>query len=129
MRWTRASRNISSWIAIFAIVAGSLAPALSQALQASRGNGAIEVCTALGAKWISADDTQSGEPAPAPAQATEHCPYCSLQAHWVGLPPSAPAEGIAAPLLSFEVPARFLAAPRTPHAWVAARPRAPPQST
>lgn len=120
----RATRRISSWIAILSILVGSLAPAVSHALKAGDG-AAMEVCTALGAKLVSVNEAQSGGSAPAPAAAMEHCPYCSLQAHMIGLPP-VPVTSVFTPLLSFDVPLRFLEAPRTPYAWLAALPRAPP---
>jgi len=127
MFWSLAARRLSCALAIFAVLLGSLAPAISHALNAI-GDGAgagMEVCTALGAKWVNADDAKSGRPAPAPAHLLEHCLYCSLQAQLIGLPPP-PVAVLHAPLLSFEVPQRFLSAPHTAHAWIAALSRAPP---
>jgi hypothetical protein len=85
----------------------------------------MEVCTAHGAKWVSADDAKSGQMAPAPTQLLEHCLDCSLPARPIGWPPAPVAAQFTLPL-SFEVPQRFLSAPRTAHAWVAALARAPP---
>lgn len=124
MRVVRAHRRLISWIAAFAILLASLAPALSHALAPATGTNWIEICTTQGSKWIKANQ-EGPERAPATAHVLDHCPYCSLQTPTLGLPP---AERLAhLPLrLSHEVPLAFLSAPRTLHAWVSAQPRAPP---
>ena len=102
----------------------SLAPALSHALASATGANWIEICTTQGAKWIQAGEDGS-ERAPASGHALEHCPYCSLHAPALGLPPATDLAPL--PLgLCHEVPLAFLSAPRTLHAWVSALPRAPP---
>ena len=122
-------------MAVFAILLMSLAPALTHALQGQASPAWIEVCSALGSKWVdvageatpdAATDaaTTAPDPQPARAHALEHCPYCSLHATDIG-PLPAPMLVALVPVLS-EVPRLFLAAPRTQHAWLAAQPRAPP---
>jgi hypothetical protein len=125
MRASRAHHRLTCWIAALAILLAALAPSLSHALGSAKGSSWIEVCTAQGSKWIEegADHTP---PAPTAGHAFEHCPFCSIHAPALGLPPSAeiaplPIEGHG------EFPPAFYTAPRTPHAWVSARPRAPPQ--
>ena len=124
MRELRAHSRLTSWIAALAILLASLAPSLSHALASATGASWVEICTAQGAKWIQADE-DGAEPAPASANVLEHCPYCSLQAPTLGLPP---ATGWSQPPLRLaqELPLAFLAAPRTLHAWLSAQPRAPP---
>lgn len=107
-----------------AILLASLAPALSHALASATGSTWIEICTTQGSKWIKAGEDGS-ERSPASAHVLDHCPYCSLHAPTLGLPPATHLAHL--PLrLSQEVPLAFLSAPRTLHAWVSAQPRAPP---
>jgi hypothetical protein len=124
MRALRTHRRLTSWIAALAILLASLAPALSHALASATGSNWVEICTTQGSKWIQAGEDGS-ERAPASGHALEHCPYCSLHAPALGLPP---ATDLAQPPpgLCHEVPLAFLSAPRTLHAWVSALPRAPP---
>ncbi|MET0351555.1 MAG: DUF2946 domain-containing protein [Rhizobacter sp.] len=125
MRLGRSTRRLVSWIACLAILVGALAPALSHALQSPDGSTWVEVCSALGARLVqvdAADDTSS--PAPA-GPLLEHCPYCSLHASDLALPPAA------LPIPVFLTaragpPERFFSSPRTLFAWAAAQPRAPP---
>ena len=124
MRAVRAHRRLTSWIAALAILLASLAPALSHALASATGTNWVEICTTQGSKWIQAGDDGT-EGSPASAHTLEHCPYCSLHAPTLGLPPAPPVGQL--PLrLSHEVPLAFLFAPRTLHAWLSAQPRAPP---
>lgn len=127
MRTVRAHRRLTSWIAALAILLASLAPTLSHALASATGTNWIEICTTQGSRWIQAGDDGT-ERAPAFAHLLEHCPYCSLHAPALGLPP-VPAL-VHLPLqLSHAEPLAFLSAPRTLHAWVSAQPRAPPLSS
>lgn len=124
MRAVRHHLQLAGWIAVLAILLSALAPSLSQALAAGTGSNWVEVCTAQGSKWMAAGEAGT-EPAPASAHVLDHCPYCSLHAPALGLPPVASMP----PLLlqrAHEVPRAYLAARRTLHAWVSAQPRAPP---
>ena len=122
MRLGRSTRRLVSWIACLAILVGALAPAVSPALQPPGGSTWVEVCSALGAKLVKVADDSSSAPA---GPLLEHCPYCSLHASDLALPPAA------LPVPVFIAthagpPERFFTAPRTPFAWAAALPRAPP---
>lgn len=121
---SRAHHRLTHWIASLAILLASLAPSLSQALASASGTSWIAVCTTQGSKWIqSAAD--GSERAPGSVHVVDHCPYCSLHAPTLGLPPAT--DLVLLPLRRCrEVVAAFLAAPRTLHAWVSAQPRAPP---
>lgn len=114
----------TGWIAVLAILLASLAPTLGHALASGMGSNWVEICTTQGSKWIAPDEDGS-ERTPASAHVLDHCPYCSLHAPTLGVPPVANLTHL--PLrLAHEVPRAFLAAPRTLHAWVSAHPRAPP---
>lgn len=123
MRPTRPARTLSTWIAVLAILVSALLPSVSQALGAASPAAWVEVCSAQGSKWIPADeggsDTQGAE------HLLEHCPYCSLHTPTLALPPVPPPLTLRLDL-GHAVPAAFLSAPVTLHAWRAALPRAPP---
>jgi len=107
-----------SLIAFLAIFGFALAPTLSHALAAA--NPWAELCSAA------ADGK-----APAPAQGAahlEHCPLCGPGTGAAPLPVRL-ALTIAPPGGAVHLPALFLHAPRTLHAWTAAQPRAPPSQT
>ena len=124
MRASRAHRLLTTWIAALAILLASLAPSMSHALGAVQPASWIEVCTTQGSKWV-VPGKDGSERAPALAHVLEHCPYCSVHAPALGLPPAL--DSVLVPSrLAHEVPLAFLASPRTQHAWVSARPRAPP---
>jgi len=124
MQTHRVHTRLTSWIAVLAILLASLAPSLSQAFASGTGSNWVEVCTTQGSKWITPGDDGTKR-APAAAHVLDHCPYCSVHAPTLGLPPVVSLTRL--PLqLAHEVPRAFLAAPRTLHAWVTAQPRAPP---
>jgi hypothetical protein len=124
MRAVRAHRRLTSWIAALAVLLAALAPALSHALASGTGAHWIEICTTQGSRWIQAGEDGT-ERTPASAHLLEHCPYCTLHAPALGLPPVPVLVHL--PLqLDHAVPLAFLSAPRTLHAWVSAQPRAPP---
>ena len=121
----RSIRRLVSWIACLAILVGALAPGVSHALQSRAGDSTwVEVCTALGAKRVKVDASPGESTSPA-GPLLEHCPYCSLHANDLALPPAA----LPVPVFTAThagPPERFFTAPRTPFAWAAALPRAPP---
>lgn len=122
-------RTIVAWIACLALLLGSLAPAISQAIQRGLPASMSEVCSATGFTPVATDETirESVPAAPvAPAKhLLQHCPYCSLHVTVLGMPPAPPFVPALAPL-GFTVPELSLGGPRTLFAWAAAQPRAPP---
>ena len=127
MRFHRASRVLTSWVALLAILMAALAPSISHALSAKNSASLIEVCTALGAKWVQPDGSSADQaPASGDVHPFEHCPYCTLHAKDIAIPvaPVVPALAISSSDL---LPTAFLAEPRTLYAWASAQPRAPPQ--
>lgn len=126
MRWHRATRVLTSWIALAAFLVAVLAPSVSHALGTKGEDSWIEVCTMAGSKWVQPEDPLIDHaPLSGNAHAFEHCPYCSHHANAI-LVPGVPA--VLAPALSLSElqPTAFLVAPHTLFAWVTAQPRAPP---
>lgn len=128
MQLSRATRTLASWVAILAVLMAALAPAVSHALGTRSASSWVEICTAQGATWVQpaalADDDSS---APAAAHTLDHCPYCSIHADTIGVPPASSGH-LPDTALAHAPPAAFLAAPRTLHAWRSAQPRGPPFS-
>ncbi|MFO1291994.1 MAG: DUF2946 family protein [Rubrivivax sp.] len=118
-----------TWLAIFAMLALALVPGVSHALAQLRGQSAwTEVCTTQGARLVVLDadaDRAAQAPGTAAAAYLEHCPYCAASFGGLGLPP-APLALPPAAAADAGVPALFLHAPHTLHAWRSAQPRAPP---
>lgn len=127
MRTGRFSRLLTTWMAVLAILAAALAPAISHALAAENGTAWVEVCSTAGAKWVQAgDDSSLPDEAPGAAHPFEHCPCCAMHAD-LAVVPAAPTVAQPTPALPQLVPPAFLAAPRTLHAWRIAQSRAPPR--
>ncbi len=128
-----------TWIALVAILGLALLPTLSHAMAhaAAQGPGGwAEVCTQEGPRRIAVDaagklmDTAietEGIGASAGTSHLQHCPLCALSLDAPLLPAAAPA-GLPLALAGRAVPAAFLHAPRTLHAWLSAQPRGPPAS-
>jgi len=126
---------------LLAVLMAALAPAVSQLLQRGGGVSWVEICRAGGGTaWVAVADlsatdlsvaapSQGSDPMPSKGQPhlLDHCPFCRLQSHAL---PSVPTLGTlaAAALPPFRVPAAFLHAPHTAHAWQPAQSRAPPAS-
>ena len=126
MQMSRATRALTSWIAILAILMAALAPAIAHALTANGSHPWIEVCTSSGSKWIQSDSS-SGDPSSdrSGVQDLAHCPYCTLQVHTPVLLPSQNDVTLPAQAGS-SAPVAAIGTPRAPHAWASAQPRAPP---
>jgi len=110
------------WIAIFAIVFGSLAPAISQAISIGQtGSGfTIEVCTSTGTKVFEHLDEESS-----PTKANEPCPYCTT--HQSSNLPLGEQLQFAVPVDLTFFPPLFYHAPKPLLAWVKLPSQAPPQ--
>jgi hypothetical protein len=119
----RLRRSLSSWIALFAILMVTLAPAVAGALSASRGMTWDQVCSATAPAVTK--DARDGDQSPATPHAFGHCPYCALHADLA--PPPDPRQVDAGTALALRaVPAAFVRAPRANAVWASAQPRAPP---
>ena len=126
MQARRLRHKISSCVALIAVVMAVIAPTISHALQGELKTGWIELCSALGSRWVKPGDLNAGtDSAPVSVlHAVEHCPYCSLQSMALASPPAA--VGVALSRLSFELPCAVAATLRAPDAWRSAQPRGPP---
>lgn len=117
------SRRISTWIALWAMVALTLIPSISRAWTALNSpSDWVEVCTAQGARWVSLTDSREPQPE-APATA-EHCAYCQLQGHALALPPTS--AGLVLMVDFDEIPPLFYGAPYQLEVWRTAAARGPP---
>lgn len=132
MKALRRHLHASTWLALVAVLAMALLPTLSHALAFSQGDQRVwaEICTPQGMKRVAVDST-AGEAATATDPATsaaghlEHCPYCTLSAPAVGLPPAPHAVPVFSAAAE-HLPPSWRHAPRTLWAWGSAQPRAPP---
>jgi hypothetical protein len=80
-------RRLTAWLAVLALVMGSLAPALGQAVAVSSGqHDWVQVCSASGMFWVRADEDPAN-PNPPSAEFSTACPSCSLYGGAPGLPP------------------------------------------
>lgn len=121
----RLQRRFAAWLATFAILLAALAPTISHAMAAARGQeNWVEVCTTAGPAVIKV----AGEtPAPVKDGAAshfEHCPFCAAHAGAAPLAPAVTALPVAEgrPVL----PELFYRAPRPLFSWAASQPRGPP---
>ncbi len=146
---SRFRQRLLAWIALFAVLFGTLAPTVQAATQmASAGEDGpyqLEICSAGGQHWITlsaeeargfsdlvadlqrkaggADGQSSGENG---AQLA-HCPLCCGHIGMAGLP-SASLPPFALPAGPSLKPALFFIAARLLFAWSAVQPRAPPRA-
>ena len=120
-----ASRRITAWVALVALLAAALLPALTHAW-------AGDVCTAMGPNAFvpSRPAGPSGSDPAAPASGgahAEHCALCALSG--IALAPAPDAAGWRPRVASSEGRVALVATmPSAPAAWPAARPRGPPAS-
>jgi hypothetical protein len=115
-----------TWLALVAMLALALVPAVSHALAFAQGGKSAwaEICTPQGMKVVAQLADDEGAPATG-AGLLEHCPFCTPAASALGMPP-APAAVQTISEAGIELPPLFFQAPRTSFAWAAAQPRAPP---
>ncbi len=120
-----ALRRLLAWIAVIAILGGTIAPAISHALAQRNGATAVrmQICTAHGMKLVATDARGESQPA-LPGLHPEHCPFCVLDA--TALPPEQKQFFLFPVNQAGLYPSLFFSAPRPLPAWSAANPRAPP---
>jgi hypothetical protein len=127
---TLAKLRVAAWLASCAMLAGSLAPAVTHLLGAFAPAGApwAVLCTTTGLVRV-APPYES--PSPLPTEDTgkftnTHCPFCLPHAGAFALPSSL-GVGIPATQPEHFLPTLFLRSPRPLHAWTTGQPRAPPR--
>ena len=111
----------AAWLALFAMLWLALAPTVVHAVEAAQGPMPwAQICTASGFK------PAPGSPAEAADHLKSHCPFCALSQLGATLPPPPAAFVFLPDERAHEVPALFLQAPHTLHAWRHALSRGPP---
>jgi hypothetical protein len=114
------------WIAVFAILMGSLSPLISQAISLNASPTTIdtEICSALGTKishHIQLDSTKTSN-----LSSDEHCPYCTLQhVSYIPVPVQKDAFIADQSTIFFSY---YDQAPEPLFTWLTQPSRAPPQS-
>lgn len=123
----KVTRGVAAWIACIAMLFAALAPSVSHALSASRGETWTEICSVGGMKLVKVIDgaAVTADPAEQHSAHLKHCPFCAVHADSSALPPGA---AVVIPLLETAdlVPFLFLRSPQPLTAWTTAQPRAPP---
>jgi len=122
---------LSRWLLLFGFVLMVLAPSLSQATAALRGEPSSwsQICRS---SVVSPRAQQSVLAARAAAeQDSPHglfadCPACSLAGQDLAPAPPSTACPVLQSSLAFAMPERFYSAPHSAHAWAPAQSRAPP---
>jgi len=127
MSFRHSTRSVTTWIAMFAILLGALAPALSHALsQPGNGKRMVQVCTVAGMKMVAVDDAAGqGKTDDASLFPAERCPFCATHANLPALP-SSPLPPFALSSGAGSFPSLFFSAPQPLFVWAASQPRAPP---
>lgn len=124
------THHLASWLALFAILMMSLAPAISQTLDSVRPGSSLllDICTTEGRQQVEVDTADWSTPQPSADHhlSFEHCPYCAAQLNLLLPPAQAPLPVLAGTFR--ELPRLFLLAPQRPYAWTPSSPRAPPLS-
>ena len=124
---SRFTRRFAAWLAMLAMLMGALAPAVAQAVVVSQGgNGWVQVCSASGMVWVKADGLEDPAASKPMADASRHCPWCSLQGA-AGLPP-APGLQATRPIQPNDVPQPRIRSAAASVPWPAALSRAPPSA-
>lgn len=127
MPLSRVHRRFTAWLAMLAMVLGALAPTVAQAVVASSDRaGWVEVCSVSGMIWVQADTdaAPSDSPTAPVADASMHCPWCTLHGGAADLPP---VSVLAEPLpRQTEPPPAFFRAVTLSGTWAVAHARAPP---
>lgn len=130
MPFLRMRRRFAAWLAIVAMLLGALAPTIAQArMGGSQRADWLEICTTTGMVWVQADAgerSQKTDGQPYGADASPHCPWCTLHSGASGLPPVQAVTVV--PVPPAEQPPAFYRAPLTDTVWATARSRAPPLS-
>jgi hypothetical protein len=135
MRWSR-YQCVSAWMACFAILLASLAPAISHAVNAARTAQPAQQEHCLKESEAMA---HAGHAAPAEAMHDapdadhaashelhfEHCPFCFIHAGSFALMPSFAVQAGLLPARA-QRPLLFYQSHQPLYAWASAQPRAPP---
>lgn len=117
-----ATKTFIHWMAVLAILMGSLAPSISQAASSSNSSFKMEICSADGSKISQVIDVDTEKSLPV---GHEHCPYCLV--HAISTPAVDTDLEFAKPQSTNLYPQLFYQSPKPLFAWVSLPSRAPPQ--
>ena len=118
--------RLAIWIAILAVLAGSVMPSVSHLLASWKGPVWAQMCSTSGTRFVALGDLAPKSPLGDMAtDHTKHCPFCLNHGGSLGLPPAAP---LTLPLLAGTslLPLQFYQSHRPLFAWATAQPRGPP---
>jgi hypothetical protein len=122
MNMTLATRRLVAWIATFAVLMLTLAPAISNAMADSASPGWMDVCSSVGiAVTKISNQDQPGKP----SLHFEHCPYCFTHAGTFAMP-ATPVFSLPVVKANFPFPQLYYQSSQPLFAWSSAQPRAPP---
>lgn len=113
------------WIALLAVLFGTLAPTVSHALVAVSPAETVQICSVQGYKLIKLPGTDTDQQPSSMQQSMQHCAFCTLHGGDTALIPSL-ALTLTAIAGRAVHPLLFYSAPHTLYAWSIAHPRAPP---
>lgn len=119
-------RRFSAWLALLALLLGTFAPAVTQAVVAgSERAGWVQICSVSGMAWVQLDASQDGSTSGTTSgnNAASGCTWCTGHAGG-GLPP-APTVWVPAELAHAQPLQGFVSAVLA-RAWAPAQSRAPP---
>lgn len=119
-------KRLTAWLAICAILIASFAPTIAQAVHSTTHASPhlTEIChTPAAAGEVS--DRPANDGHHAPADHTEHCPFCRIYSDLPVLPPASNQLVMAAGTRTV-YPDLFYLSPRPLFMWASAQPRAPP---
>jgi hypothetical protein len=119
-------RHLAHWIAIIAVLMGSVVPTVSQAVSLTQNvqGMSIEICTTTGVKMTHVIDLGIAGNTEDLAQSGEHCPLCVI--HDNQALPLNLGLSFAKPVNSNIYPQLFYQSPKPLFAWVVLPSRAPP---
>jgi hypothetical protein len=119
-------RRFAAWLACFAVLLAALAPSISHAVGALKGQAAwVEVCTATGTALVKLPGEQVPDQ-PRPDLHAEHCVFCGNHAGAFALPAGDISLVVAVAQGGDLLPTLYYQAPRPLFVWAAGQPRAPP---
>ena len=123
----RLHRTCFAWLAMGALLFGALASGIAPMVRSAGAQAWVEVCTVVGAKWVSAEASTAGIASHAPGEGGTgaHCPWCSLHTPAMLLA-ARPQVLLALVRAGTTVVPAVSAPPRQPRAWALAPSRAPP---
>jgi hypothetical protein len=115
---------LTAWIAVFAMLFASAAPALSHGAVGVEDATWSQVCTVGGSKWVQIS-AEGSAPSPTGGHDLAHCPWCSVHVPSLGIP-TAGLSPIPVPELTRFLAGAIIVEAGSRRAWLEPQPRGPP---